>query len=405
MGPLFKFAGSWQCASHLTLTILAISAFTFTGCEKRKPYGYNDPDRVKTAEELLAILEENTPAYEREARPVYLEGDELTIVEDKLKERYPKVSLRDRLHFQIQPKPVVRIPKGEGRMYQDGFFSQRSRALRDLHSSEVHEFINRAGQGLERMPQPIPQDLKNWDSSFTTKIDTQPLDTTILGEALIELPSLEFEKNSYWPQPEHYQLSDLGLPKKQLVEFFHTQRQNEFADPDSLGYVENVDSVAGFESHQIHGAYLNTLRGANDSVDTLEPIAWKTNRFQLVGLTIHAAPVAYVSENLPNMEELRGDTAETRRLSDFEMTSLEELKKGEDVVIMATKNRIQMLGALRASAQCLECHTVKRDQVLGAFSYEFIRQPFLSSDAVIASNPDEVRKESESIRKRFANAE
>jgi len=36
-----------------------------------------------------------------------------------------------------------------------------------------------------------------------------------------------------------------------------------------------------------------------------------------------------------------------------------------------------MLGSLRAAKQCLECHTAKRGDLLGAFSY-VLHQPHVS---------------------------
>ena len=45
------------------------------------------------------------------------------------------------------------------------------------------------------------------------------------------------------------------------------------------------------------------------------------------------------------------------------------------VVVEATTNRIRMLGSLRASKQCLECHRGHYGALLGAFSYELLRDP------------------------------
>ena len=43
----------------------------------------------------------------------------------------------------------------------------------------------------------------------------------------------------------------------------------------------------------------------------------------------------------------------------------------------ATLNRILMVGAVRANVSCLSCHSGKDKDLLGAFSYEFIREPRL----------------------------
>ncbi len=37
-------------------------------------------------------------------------------------------------------------------------------------------------------------------------------------------------------------------------------------------------------------------------------------------------------------------------------------------------NTVQMLGALRAARQCTKCHQVERGELLGAFSYNLVRE-------------------------------
>ena len=75
------------------------------------------------------------------------------------------------------------------------------------------------------------------------------------------------------------------------------------------------------------------------------------------------------------MEELA--EAPTRQLQPFEAIALAKLRAEEDLVVRATTNQIEMVGALRASKQCLACHQVTRGQLLGAFSYTVIRDPLL----------------------------
>lgn len=69
------------------------------------------------------------------------------------------------------------------------------------------------------------------------------------------------------------------------------------------------------------------------------------------------------------MEELRD--APTRALAPFETRALAALNTGEDVVTeQPSADVLQMVGAIRAARQCLECHQVQRGALLGAFSYE-----------------------------------
>jgi hypothetical protein len=64
---------------------------------------------------------------------------------------------------------------------------------------------------------------------------------------------------------------------------------------------------------------------------------------------------------------------ETRPLDVFETTGVAELRDGKELFIRTRGNAIRMLGALRATEQCLECHTdSKRGDLLGAFSYTFV---------------------------------
>jgi hypothetical protein len=64
---------------------------------------------------------------------------------------------------------------------------------------------------------------------------------------------------------------------------------------------------------------------------------------------------------------------ETRPLDVFEIAGVAELSQGKDLFIRNRDNVIRMLGALRASEQCLECHgDNKKGDLLGAFSYTFM---------------------------------
>jgi hypothetical protein len=72
------------------------------------------------------------------------------------------------------------------------------------------------------------------------------------------------------------------------------------------------------------------------------------------------------------MAQLRN--APTRKLNAFEQASLELLRNGEELAFAEQPNRLLALGSLRAQAACLECHSVSRGMLLGAFSYEFHRK-------------------------------
>lgn len=63
----------------------------------------------------------------------------------------------------------------------------------------------------------------------------------------------------------------------------------------------------------------------------------------------------------------------TRPLDLFESAGVQELAQGKDVYIRSKGEVVRMLGALRATEQCLKCHTeAKQGDLLGAFSYVFV---------------------------------
>jgi len=85
----------------------------------------------------------------------------------------------------------------------------------------------------------------------------------------------------------------------------------------------------------------------------------------------------FLNEKAPTRPDNLGkaETAklETRPLDIFESTGVAELTDGKDLFIRTRGNVIRMLGALRATEQCLDCHTDrKKGDLLGAFSYTFV---------------------------------
>ena len=94
---------------------------------------------------------------------------------------------------------------------------------------------------------------------------------------------------------------------------------------------------------------------------------WEVWRLELVGLLLHEKPVAYVTEHLPRMDEL--GEAPTRSLDRFEMSALERLRRGEDLLYTEAPGSMRVLGAIRSVKQCVGCHGGERGDLLGAFSY------------------------------------
>jgi hypothetical protein len=112
--------------------------------------------------------------------------------------------------------------------------------------------------------------------------------------------------------------------------------------------------VAGFVSHGFSEVPDSTLR-------------WRVERLDLIGLLLHPEPVAYVSDKLPAMDELRA--APTRKPDTFEAVGLEALRAGQTLYLSPAGERPRMLGAVRNARQCVGCHGGERGDLLGAFSY------------------------------------
>ena len=362
---------------------------------------------AKTAEEFLSRLDSEQRAL--------ISKSELSETEAKkavtaLRERYPFQSIRDRLGFHsnlpaplknpsIKTKPVdgkaakkstpsnlkKGIAKGKSKKRLHGA-STREIALRHLHSEEALEFVNREQNGFSRMRSITPYDLPR-KRRYATRLNTHPVESGLLGEPLVELKSAE-KSGKHLSWIEQVSMAKNGMPSKELTQNFHNRASSFFAGAFTTGYVKSVDEVAGFEPHRIRfeenwfpSLKLSTPEQLEQmgNVKGLE-IDWKVNRLQLVSLLLHDQPRVYDEENLPNMEELSGADIATRALNDFEQEALKRLRAGEDVVTRATPNRIVMVGSMRATQDCMKCHTVKDKELLGAFSYEFLRDPKLKLD-------------------------
>lgn len=135
-------------------------------------------------------------------------------------------------------------------------------------------------------------------------------------------------------------------------------------------------NVAGFESHQFRTApFARDLQVMGKAAEKGKE-RWVLRRLELVSLLKFEKPAVYVSDQLPRMEDLQN--APKRGLASFEEKALKSLFEGEDLITEATPNRIRMMGSLRASKQCLECHQGERGALLGGFSYELLRDPAIA---------------------------
>jgi len=157
-------------------------------------------------------------------------------------------------------------------------------------------------------------------------------------------------------------------PRRNDVDM-HLRSKTDFLNPwfwGSVGSRELPATTAG------HG--FNQLPVVTDR-ETKKLDEWRVTQLLLVSLLKQESPRVYLHDRLPNMRNLRSDTVPTRELDRFERKSLHYLQDGYDVVIDEQEDLIHMFGSLRATDQCLQCHSVPRKSLLGAFTYELRKSP------------------------------
>jgi hypothetical protein len=293
-----------------------------------------------------------------------------------LAERYPLESLAGRLAYEAPTvkaasadSPITshyRSPalplSAEARLrdieQEGGDFWGRDEALRLVHASFIEKFVRSPGFGIGRMIRPSPDHIEYGDRRASARLRFVP--SPHLGGSP--------EPNSAaTPTSDELSATSFGEPLSML---HHLARQ-DFLDPGSFGYFRDRNHVAGFVPH----AFLDGVPhlGTRDRGQG----QWLTLRVELVSILKHDRPMVYVSEHLPNMNELR--EAPVRELDPFERQALTALLAGDDIVSDYDAGGIRAVGSLRAASQCLECHQVKRGALLGAFSYEFLHDPPLRS--------------------------
>lgn len=216
----------------------------------------------------------------------------------------------------------------------------RSYHLYLLHEDALRAFVDSYGFGFSRIP-------------------VVPVTEWSLNRHL--------EKETKLPQPGQRSWESLSAgaadllttPKQPLSTALHFESVRDFVHAEGFGHFKDRRHVAGFRPHQFRQPPPDGGK-------------WKVQTLELVGLVVHERPVAYVSELLPRMDVLR--EAPTRPLDVFETQGLEELRKGETLVVRAQGERLRMLGAIRATRQCTGCHDCDRGILLGAFSYTLSEQ-------------------------------
>lgn len=287
-----------------------------------------------------------------------------------LREQYPLESLAGRLAYEAQgvkaappdssvaahyasPTLSTAASGPLSEMEERNIFGRRRESLRLVHADFVERFVESAGFGVGRMIRPTPYQIAYGDKRGEIRFRLER------GPSLDSSP--EAETTSAREAPT------LATSIANPLAMLHDEARRDFLDPGGFGYFRDLDHVAGFVPH-----------GFLDGVPDLwtresRTQRWLTVRVELVSMLKHDRPMVYVSEYLPNMNELR--EAPVRDLDPFERQALTALLAGDDIASEHDAGRVRALGSLRAGNQCLECHQVKRGALLGAFSYEFVHDP------------------------------
>lgn len=274
----------------------------------------------------------------------------------ELREKYPMESLSERLAYEplrfdseksedvYAQENIPTVPPVWHRDPDDSLRAERrQKVLKDFHSLTFSQFVSNFGFGASRMTE-IQRHFINYEPSEAPPMEPFPQrprqhdPPTAIQNPLLTNNLEDAHK--------------LGALPSQL------EVVQQFTSDLAWAYVSSRQQAAGFRAHRM--IQVPALHG--DAPDD-----WQISRLDLVSLLKFDSPRVYLSEHLPRMDELRN--AETRPVNEFEQRGLEQLHGGEDIVVDQQLNTIRMVGAVRAAKQCLDCHSVRRGDLLGAFSY------------------------------------
>ena len=235
-------------------------------------------------------------------------------------------------------------------------WQSRGRAIAWLHRSAVGHFLETPDFGVLRMGYPSLRDLENGDGS--------PIELPMPDEHYPPFDSAEFESSEGYAS-RRADASRWG----DKLSAGHRKYGSWFLDSNRFGDIQDLDNVAGFLPHAI-------VQREEKPLDIQSPLApgrrketppIQLKKLQLLGLLYHEEPIVYELDTMPEL--LSAATAPIRPLDLFEQRGLQQLLEGEFIHVEQIGSRLRMLGALRSSESCVECHEGPTNQLLGAFSY------------------------------------
>jgi len=344
---------------------------------------------------------------------VFERRQEMAVAYPQLRAEYPVVNLRERLDYEHPVSPEefprsqqlysnedrVELPEAieEKLSIVNGLATSesnrgRGEMLQLLHESTAGEFVEANGFGVGRFQYPFDASRLPLESAERMPLDCE----RPIFPAAPQLPATE-------PLNSDVDGEVPSSPSLWGLSYLHLQESGNFLLEPRLGYAATLDETRGFQPHaftrqpavvdgkvdpkrpqdpfrryRINGDLSEAVRLHEPPPPSFADVRtsrnWYLRNLQLVSLLKHNEPRAYITENLPNMEELSSDTVPTRTLDEFEQAALARLQQDEDIVIDDTSapNSIRMFGSLRADIHCLSCHSGDRGRLLGAFTYTLI---------------------------------
>ena len=226
----------------------------------------------------------------------------------------------------------------------------RNHYLRQIHDQRVDSLVKSQGFGVGQIS--LFHEYDGAHDGILPDLQNVPF----RGKNNQDNPAPQtFDEGNYWITPQ-------WRPGRGPLDF-HFSGLIDFLNTTTYGLMVEPRKTIGFESHGFHFS--------------AEPVNYQNQTLllttlQLVSLRRFGKPRVYVLGHLPRMDQLSKPDVVTRRLNEFESRSLKIIQDNNtDVELEFVNHKLVMLGSIRAVQPCLDCHTAKRGELLGAFSYQF----------------------------------
>ncbi|HWE92920.1 MAG TPA: hypothetical protein VG269_03030 [Tepidisphaeraceae bacterium] len=102
-------------------------------------------------------------------------------------------------------------------------------------------------------------------------------------------------------------------------------------------------------------------------------IRYWVGHVELISLNEGKEPFVYHDPIVADASKDRLPEAKHEPLAKGEAEALAQLKDGKEVVLMGAADKRELVGAVRATPDCMKCHHVKEGTLLGAFRYPLER--------------------------------